>query len=388
MAHFDNSLSANTLFVYFAALLATRWTLDADLLFALRKAVVGDREVFLSKELLASVLVATKTSESKQRISDGAIVELVGAFEHPMGHFAMLEARNRTDENSAGWIRSEWFSGSSNKAKLTSLEVKVLQVQVLLAIDTIVFDQTDHQCMEKARKDCQAARDKISKAWGSSDQKIGRHMKELSKKIKNPMVAMQSNRQEPRRRTRLVDEDALYGEAHGSPSPPQSTPMLTRVTHFLKEASRNYMTPRTPRLVSSPGSSPGSRRLPLLFAVFQKQTTVATSQQQLYSSDSEEEESTSQLSIEGTNLFGSKQELTNHLEEALTYHLEEESTNRLGEEGTNLFTKDKADCEVYSDGEQDTIHPSTPEVSPPYPPQHPSTPEVSPPCCPRDLPKC
>jgi hypothetical protein len=375
MAHFDDSLSANALFVYFAALLATRWTLDADLLFALKKAVVGDRELLLSKELVASVLVATKTSERKQRISDGAIVELVGAFEHPRGHFAMLEARNRTDENSAGWIRSEWFSGSSNKAKLTSLEVKVLQVQVLLAIDTIVFDQTDPQCMEKARKDRQAARDKISKAWGSSDQKIGRHMKELSKKIKNPTVAMQSNRQEPRRRTRLVDEDALYGEAHGSPSPPQSTPMLTRVTHFLKEASRSYMTPRTPRLVSSPGS----RRLPLLFAVFQKKITLATSRQQLYSSDSEAEESTSQLSIEGTNLFGSEQESTNHLEEELT--------NRLCEEGTNLFTKDEADCEVYSEGEQDAIHPSTPEVSPPYRFQHPSTPEVSPPYRARDLPK-
>ena len=343
MAHFDDSLSANEVFIYLAALLATRWMLDSDLLFNLRKAVIGDREVLLTKELLASILVATKTRESMQTISDGAIVELVVALEHPRGHLAMLEARNRTDENS-GWLRSEWFSGSSNKERLTSLEVKVLQIQVLLVIDTIGFDQTDPQCIEKARKDRKAVRDKISKAWGSSDQKIGRHMKELCKKVKNPMVPMPLNT--PQGRTRLVD-DSLYGEVHGSPSP-QSTPMLTRVTHFLKEASRNYMTPHTPRLVSTPGS----RRLPLLFSIFQKQLS---SQQQLYLSDSDEEESATQL-IEGTNLFGSEQESTNLLEE--------ESTNRLGE-GTNLFSE--ADSEADSDCEDAIHHPfSIPEVSSPY----------------------
>jgi hypothetical protein len=141
MVHFNDSQSANQILVYVAALLATRLKLDSDLLFALRKAVVGDREVLLSKELLASVLVATKTSEINQTISDVAIVELVGALEHPRGHLAMLEARNGTAKENSGWIRSEWFSGSSNKAKLTSLEFKVLQTQVLLAIDMIRYDK-------------------------------------------------------------------------------------------------------------------------------------------------------------------------------------------------------------------------------------------------------
>jgi hypothetical protein len=100
-------------------------------------------------------------------------------------------------------------------------------------------------------------------------------------------------------------------------------------------------------------SSPESRRLPCLFALFQKRSS---SQQQLLTSDSDEEESANHFVIEGTNLFGS----------------EHESTNRLGE-GTNSYSEE-ADFEADLDCEQDGSHRSTPELSPQY--------------CPQELPKC
>jgi hypothetical protein len=170
-------------------------------------------------------------------------------------------------------------------------------------------------------------------------------MKELSKKITNPTISTVLPKKQCKRTRLIVDKDAVYQEAHGSPSS-QSTPMLTRVTQFLK-ASTNYMTPRTPGLISSPES----RRLPRLFTVFLKQSSI---QHQLHLSDSDEEESTDQF-CEGKNLFGSKHESTSHLEE--------ESINRCFSE---------ADFEADSDYKQDGRHHSTPALSPQY--------------CPRELP--
>jgi hypothetical protein len=164
MKHFDDTISANKVLLYFSALLASRWQLDSNLLIALRKSVVGDREVVLDKKFLRSILVARRGSEQNQTINELVIEYLVGALDNPKLNSTQINERTGTPAK--GWLRSEWFSGSSNKGRFTTIEDKAFQIQVLLTIDTVDCNEQSPEATEKTKKDRQAARDAICQAWG------------------------------------------------------------------------------------------------------------------------------------------------------------------------------------------------------------------------------
>jgi hypothetical protein len=277
-------------------------------------------------------------------MNDDAIIALVAALDYPSGHLTMLTARNGTDDANKGWIRREWFSGSSNKERLTSVEAKVFQIQLFLAIDTIEFDSTDPQCKKKAGDARRVARNVISKAWGLHDRAIARSILAFTTKIENPLlpITLQTNR---RAAKKSDEEDFCQPRSQG---PSQFTPMRTRVTDGLKSWPSLYVTPGDVDEVEAPGSrdmtpratnvgkTPGSsRKLPLLSPFYHHEQPRC--QQQVNWLDFDEEESPIQLgapirlmmspdasSIEGTSLFAEVPDPFSEEEESWGREVEDE----------------------------------------------------------------
>ncbi len=213
MEHYAN-MEANEVLFYSAGLLASRCEKDSEVLIALQKSLIGDDGdvVPIDREFMGSILVATKESEKKQTINDVAIECLLAALDYPKGHLAMIKKKNATTEK--GWIRSEWFSGSSNKGRLTALEDKVLRFEVLMAIDTIAM-----------KSDRNAARNAICIAWDVSDIKLRRVMEDFTRHVQNPKLTVRSsNRQK-------ADGDDLFKTCSIYPS--EATPAATRLASNL-----------------------------------------------------------------------------------------------------------------------------------------------------------
>jgi hypothetical protein len=249
MAHFEeDTISANEVLLYCAALLASHWQFDSNLLIALRKAAVGDSKVVLNEKFLRSILLATRQSEQNQTINEVAFDYLVAALDNPKVNLAKINERNETQDK--GWIRSEWFSGSSRKTRFTTLEDRVFRFQVFLTIGTVDL-----------QADRQAARDAICQAWGVSDQKISRNTKDFNSHIKTPLLTIKHSCQQSKKQ--VANGDDLYSQPKSTGPSSRATSQTTcsvlltrpasslRVTR-LASSLRNLPVQQTPSGISRP----------------------------------------------------------------------------------------------------------------------------------------
>jgi hypothetical protein len=94
-------------------------------------------------------------ANAKQTITDFAISNLVNALTSPTQVLFELETRN-SEGRKRGWIKEDWFYGSKNKKKMTSMESFACQLQTLLVMGEIV----------EANEECERAITALVHAWG------------------------------------------------------------------------------------------------------------------------------------------------------------------------------------------------------------------------------
>jgi hypothetical protein len=167
-----------TVSLIFRALLATKYQQNNELSAALDK-LLGNGIIIIDEEFLRKAFQGMNKGKvnTEQTITDFAISNLVNAFTSPAQVLLELETK-RSEGRKAGWIKEDWFSGSTNKKRMTNMESFTCQLQTLLIMGEIV-----------ETKECERVIAALVYAWGVDHPRtIKRQIQAIRKQIQQPLI--------------------------------------------------------------------------------------------------------------------------------------------------------------------------------------------------------